>query len=151
MTITRRKFIKRAVLMGTAVSAFPMLFAENSSGGNIPKTIVHPDVDNLRVVGITDPGMTRGHEPVCNWARQNELVVTNSVEENMDKLAMGLTQTENTEQAWRTIFLKPPGKSWSETVVAIKTNNIAQQHTRSHEQQSQQSTHNGFPPWVMHR
>jgi hypothetical protein len=37
----------------------------------------------------------------------------------------------NPEEAWRTIFVKPPRKPWSEAVVAIKTNNISLQHTRS--------------------
>jgi hypothetical protein len=49
----------------------------------------------------------------------------------MDKLACGLVETRNVEQAWKTIFVKPPRKPWSDAVVAVKTNHIAQQHTQS--------------------
>jgi hypothetical protein len=49
----------------------------------------------------------------------------------MDRLACALTGTKSPEEAWRAIFIKPPGKSWSHTVFAIKTNHISQQHTRS--------------------
>jgi hypothetical protein len=58
-------------------------------------------------------------------------VVTKAVWENIDKLACSLAEMGNPTDAWRTIFLRPPHKTWSNTVVAIKTNNIAQQHTRS--------------------
>jgi hypothetical protein len=92
---------------------------------------VHPQLDNLRVVGLTDAFMTTAHETGSSWARQNELVNSSVVSENIDRLACALAQTRNAAEAWRQIFIKPPRKSWSETVVAIKTNNIAQQHTRS--------------------
>lgn len=88
-------------------------------------------MDNLRVVGITDPSMTRAVEPASSWATQEELVIQKAVWENIDKLACGLTEMGNPSKAWQTIFLKPPGKSWSDTVVAIKTNHISRQHTRS--------------------
>jgi hypothetical protein len=129
--ITRRKFIKKAVIMGAAVTGFPMVFIRKTRASWAQKTVVHPNVDNLRVVGITDNSMTKAMDPVSSWARQDELVVTDMVWENIDKLACGLVQTGNPREAWQTIFIKPPGKSWSDTVVAIKTNNIRQQHTRS--------------------
>ena len=75
--------------------------------------------------------MTKISREFYSWSRQDELVVGDVVWENMDKLASALVQTRNPEEAWRTIFIKPPRKSWSDTVVAIKTNNISQQHTRS--------------------
>jgi len=37
--------------------------------------IVHPGVDNLRVVGITDPRMVKGVQPVTTWALQEKMVV----------------------------------------------------------------------------
>jgi len=61
----------------------------------------------------------------------SKLVVNDVVRENIDKLACSLAEAGNPTEAWRSIFIKPPHKSWSDTVVAIKTNNIAQQHTRS--------------------
>jgi hypothetical protein len=123
--------MKSAALMGTAAAAWPMIFVPKARASYAKKTLIHPNVHNLRVVGITDPAMTTGVEPVCDWARQNELVSPKVVFENMDKLACGLVETNKPEEAWRTIFVKPPRKAWSDTVVAIKTNHIARQHTRS--------------------
>ena len=129
--ISRRRFMKKAVVMGAALTAFPTVLVRKATAAWARGTIVHPNVDNLRVVGITDTKMTKAHEPVSSWDRQNKLVVTEVVWENIDKLACVLTKTRNPREAWRTIFIKPVRKTWSETVVAIKTNNIAKQHTRS--------------------
>ncbi|MFC1866728.1 DUF362 domain-containing protein [Thermodesulfobacteriota bacterium] len=129
--INRRRFIKKSLVMGAALTAFPSALATKGMAKDIKRVVLHPNVDNLRVVGITDAAMTRDHGPNSSWERQNELVVPKAVWDNVDRLACGLTETGNPVEAWRTIFIKPPGKSWSDTVVAIKTNNIAQQHTRS--------------------
>jgi hypothetical protein len=76
--------------------------------------------------------MTKTAETIpAGWAGQDKLVVTDAVWANIDRLACALTETQNPEEAWRQIFIKPPRKSWSDTVVAIKTNNIHLQHTRS--------------------
>jgi hypothetical protein len=123
--------MKNAALIGAVVTAFPTVFVPKAKASWARRTVVHPNVDNLRVVGLTDPAMTTSIETGASWARQEELVNPKAVWENMDRLACALVDVRNPEQAWRTIFLKPPRKSWSETVVAIKTNNIAQQHTRS--------------------
>jgi hypothetical protein len=119
------------MITGAALTAFPMVFVRKASAAWARKTIVHPEVDNLRVVAVADEGMTTAHETGSSWEHQNELVNTEVVWANIDKLACALAQTRDTAEAWRQIFIKPPRKSWSETVVAIKTNNIAQQHTRS--------------------
>jgi len=129
--ITRRQFIKKASLTGATLMALPMVIIPKARAGWARKTEVHPNVNNLRVVGITDGRMTKANEPVTSWARQEKLVVSEVVWENIDKLACRLTEMRNPEEAWRTIFIKPPRKSWSDTVVAIKTNHIALQHTRS--------------------
>lgn len=129
--ISRRRFMKKAIVMGAALTAFPTVLVRKASTAWARGTIVHPNVDNLRVVGITDTRMTKAHKPVSSWERQNELAVPEVVWENIDKLACALAETRNAREAWRTIFIKPPRKTWSETVVAIKTNNIAKQHTRS--------------------
>ena len=71
--ISRRRFVKKSLIMGAAFTAFPSIFLNRSLAGNIPKTVVHPDIDNLRVVGITDAAMTRGIETGATWQRQNEL------------------------------------------------------------------------------
>ena len=129
--ISRRRFMKKAVVMGAAVTAFPTLFFRKTRAAWARRTVVHPNVNNLRVVGMIDGHMTRTDESFFSWSRQDELVVKDVVWENIDKLACALAQTKNPEEAWRTIFIKPPRKLWSEAVVAIKTNNIAKQHTRS--------------------
>jgi hypothetical protein len=129
--INRRQFMKKAIVMGTAIAAFPTVITSKSRAENIAKVVVHPNVDNLRVVGITDTAMTKAHEPVSPWVIQDKLVVKEAVWENIDKLACGLAETANSTEAWRSIFIRPPSKSWSDTTVAIKTNNIGRQHTRS--------------------
>ncbi|UCG99804.1 MAG: DUF362 domain-containing protein [Deltaproteobacteria bacterium] len=123
--------MKNTIIMGAAITAFPAVLLRKGKAAWAQKTLVHPRVNNLRVIGITDPTMTKAIEPRSSWARQNELVVTEVVWENIDKLACALAETRSPREAWRTIFIKPPRKAWASTVVAIKTNNIGQQHTRS--------------------
>lgn len=131
MGITRRQFIKDTAIAGTAIAAVPTLLIKRCPAAWSPGTTVHPDVDNLKVVGIIDPAMTLETETEIPWSRQEELVVRDLVWEGMDRLACGLTGLNSPVNAWNTIFKKPPKKSWADTVVAIKTNNIARQHTRS--------------------
>ena len=129
--ISRRTFIKGAAVVGTAFAASPMIFVPKARASYAKKTLIHPNVNNVRVVGLTDPSMTRAQEVGIDWVQQEALVVQKPVWENIDRLACALTDLKNPEQAWQTIFVKPPRKPWSEAVVAIKTNHIAVQHTRS--------------------
>ncbi len=129
--ISRRRFLKKTAILGTALTGLPIILIPKAHAAWAHKTTVHPNIDNLRVVSVTDPQMTTAMEPHTSWARQEKLVNAPAVWENMDKLACALAEMRNPEQAWKTIFVKPPRKSWSDTVVAIKTNNISQQHTHS--------------------
>jgi len=130
--ITRRSFIHKTAVAAAGIAAFPMIFIPRAKAEWAKKTVVHPNVDNLRVVGITDSLMTKSAEHIPQgWAGQEKLVNKKAVWENIDKMACGLCDTRNPEEAWRAIFVKPPHKSWLDTVVAIKTNCISQQHTRS--------------------
>ena len=130
--ISRRSFIKKTVAAGVGITAFPMIFIPKAKAHWAKKTIVHPNVDNLRVVGITDLRMTKIAKQIpMDRADQEQLVNKKAVEENIDKLACSLVDTRNPGEAWRAIFVKPPLKSWSDTVVAIKTSCIFVQHTRS--------------------
>ena len=129
--ISRRRFLKNTIITGAVITGFPTVFIPKSTAGWAPQTPVHPNVDNLRVVGITDPGMTLSLSPRASWTLQNKLVSSEKVSENIDKLACTLTDIRDPKEAWHAIFVKPPRKSWHDTVVAIKTNHIAQQHTRS--------------------
>ncbi|MGE5840968.1 MAG: twin-arginine translocation signal domain-containing protein [Deltaproteobacteria bacterium] len=60
--ISRRTFIKGAALAGTAFAASPMIFVPKARASYAKGSLIHPNVNNLRVVGITDPSMTRGEE-----------------------------------------------------------------------------------------
>ena len=131
MGISRRDFVKGTIIAGAAITVVPTILVRKSPAEWAKKTIVHPNVNNLRVVGITDPRMTRAKEVETSWKRQQELVVSDPVSENIDKLACALMETKDPKDAWKGILIKPPEKSWSDTIVAIKTNNISQQHTRS--------------------
>lgn len=129
--LDRRQFVGLGLGAAAGILCGPTLLLRRARASWAPSSRVHPQVDDLLVVGVTDPSMTRALEPSCSWSRQEELVEPRRVFENMDRLACTLTGLKEPAQAWRTIFLKPPGKSWSDLVVAIKTNNIALQHTRS--------------------
>jgi hypothetical protein len=130
--VSRRDFIKKTVVTGAGVTAFPMIFIPKAKAHWAPQTRVHPNVDNLRVVGITDPKMTNRVEKVPrSWIEQEKLVNDLVVGENMDKLACGLVDNRSPEEAWKAIFIKPPLKSWLDTVIAIKTNCLGRQHTHS--------------------
>jgi len=108
--------MKKAIVMGTAIVGFPTVIPSKSRAGDITKVVVHPNVDNLRVVGITDTAMTKAYEPVSSWGIQDKLVVKEPVWKNIDKLACGLAETANSTEAWRSIFIRPPSKSWSDTI-----------------------------------
>jgi hypothetical protein len=129
--ISRRRFIKNALVVGAGFNTFPLIFVRKAQAAWQRGSVVHPNVNNLLVAGVTDSKMTTDYDPVSSWSRQEELVNEKLVSENIDRLACTLADTQNPDDAWRTIFIKPPGKSWSDTVVAIKTNHISRQHTRS--------------------
>ncbi len=121
--ISRRRFIK-TVGTGAVITAFPQILLRKAQAAWSRGTIVHPNIDNLRVVGITDSRMTESHEQIPGWQEKERLVNTEIVWENIDKLACSLAEEKNPKEAWKKVFIKPPGKSWPDTVVAIKTNNI---------------------------
>ncbi len=129
--ITRRRFVKGSLIVGTAVTACPTLLIPRVRAAWAKRTPLHPQINDLRVVGLTDKAMSRAEEPATSWRRQNELVDQEVVWANIDRLACSLAERGYPSEAWRAIFVKPPYKSWSDTVVAIKTNNIGRQHTRS--------------------
>ena len=129
--ISRRGFLKNSIAGAAVFGVAPHLFLPKSAAGVREGSCPHPNIDGLRVVGVHDPGMTSEVVPVCPWTHQEGLVVARAVDENMDRMALALTGEKQVRDAWKAILLKPPGKAWSDVVVAIKTNNIARQHTRS--------------------
>ena len=71
--ITRRSFIKKTAVAATGISAFPMIFIPKAKAEWAKKTVVHPNVDNLRVVGITDALMTKSVDHIPQgWAEQEK-------------------------------------------------------------------------------
>ena len=129
--LSRREFVKKTTAWTAGLSAFPFMFAPRSRAAWSPGTTVHPNIDNLCTVAVIDERMTHPIESGLSWARQEEAIVADAVWDNMDGLACRLADTRSPEEAWRTLFIKPPRKSWTETVVAIKTNHISRQHTHS--------------------
>ena len=77
--ISRRQFIKNTAIVGTAIVTVPTLLIRKAPAAWAPGTTVHPNVDNLKVVGIIDSSMSRGAETDIHWARQEELVVKERV------------------------------------------------------------------------
>ncbi|MGD0626299.1 MAG: hypothetical protein ABSB32_16460 [Thermodesulfobacteriota bacterium] len=73
--ISRRQFIEKAMITGATLTAFPTILVPKARALWARKTVVHPHINNLRVVGITDTRMARANEPVSSWARQDQLVV----------------------------------------------------------------------------
>ena len=128
--ITRRRFLKSAVV-GAGALAAPMVFGVRKAHAYQPGQSVHPNIPPLRVVGLTDEEMTTDRRVRINWQDQEQLVNTHQVGENIDRLACALAEEKSEKDAWSGIFIRPPGKAWSDVKVAIKTNNIAQQHTHS--------------------
>lgn len=129
--MSRRGFLGLGLAATGTALVGPVVLIPKAKASWALKTQVHPQVDQLLVAGVTDPQMTKGLEPSCGWSRQEELVVPQRIFENMDRLACALGGLKDPVQAWKQIFVKPPGKAWSEVVVAVKINNIALQHTRS--------------------
>ena len=102
--ISRSQFIKKAGFAGATLAVSPMIFVAKAKAAWEKKSIVHPNLNNLRVVGITGPKMINGVQPVTSWSLQEKMVVRDAVWENMDKLACGLAETRKPEDAWRGFF-----------------------------------------------
>jgi hypothetical protein len=131
--MSRRKFLHAttAGVAGAAVGG-AVLLSPRTARGYAPKSQVHPNISNTRVVFVHDETMATGGGSYANWSQQNSQTNETKVAANIDKMARALAEEVDTPTAWRKIFLRPASKpSWSNVVVAIKTNNIAQQHTRN--------------------
>jgi len=129
--LSRRSFIKGAALGATALGTgtlffIPRLCSDPSEGS----FRYHPNLDPLRVVGVHDTDMTTILKPVIPWRAQDKLTDSEKVSENIDLMACSLAREKRVADAWKAILIKPPGKSWSDVTVAVKTNNLAMQHTR---------------------
>jgi uncharacterized protein DUF362 len=129
--ISRRSFLKTSTAGAVGLSLGGLVFTPRQSFGYVGQDQINPNIDNTRVVCAYDPAMTTGTDPTNTWADQNPKTVDSTVSANIDAMARSLAEEGDTNTAWNTIFIKPPAKNWNEIIVAIKTNNIAEQHTRN--------------------
>ena len=128
--ISRRHFLKAAVI-GAGAFSLPAVFIPRRVEALEPGQDIHPNVSPLRVVGIHDAKMAAEESVRTTWADQEKIVRADIIQENLDRLACALAEEKDEGRAWKKIFVKPPQKAWGDVVVAIKTNHIAEQHTRS--------------------
>jgi len=129
--MTRRRFLKFTAAGALAFTSVPTIIIPRRTEAYQAGGAVHPNVDPLRVVGVRDAAMTRPANPRTTWEQEEALVNWDPVQENMDRLAMGLAEEKGAADAWKKILVKPADKSWGDVVVAVKTNQIADQRTRS--------------------
>jgi len=129
--MSRRSFLGTAAAGALAFSTIPTIITPRRVEAYQPGGRIHPNVNPLRVVGVRDPAMVTEDAVPPAWQDQDRLVANAVVEDNIDRMAMALAEEEDVARAWSKIFVKPAGKEWSDAVVAIKTNQIARQRTRS--------------------
>ena len=130
-SLSRRTFMKISAAGTAGLTMGNMILGPKTALGYVDKDQINPNIDNTRVVYIQDGAMTTGTDPSNTWSVQNSKTVDSVVAQNIDKMAKALAEETNTSNAWHKIFMKPSSKNWNEVVVAIKTNNIAEQHTRN--------------------
>jgi hypothetical protein len=128
--MSRREFLKTTAVGALALSSIPTIIIPRRTEAYPGGGRVHPNIHPLRVVGLRDPRMTNGENPSPTGQQQEGLVVNDVVYEDIDRLAMALAEEKSAADAWKKVFLKPAGKSWGDVIVAIKTNQIAEQRTR---------------------
>jgi len=129
--VSRREFLQRTAAGGAAFVVAPHIWVPRPMGGFAGGETVHPNISGLRVVGLHDDTMTTELKPRATWLQQEPLVRADVVAANIDRMACALAQEKEVKKAWQAIFVKPPKRAWNEVVVAVKTNHIAKQRTRS--------------------
>ncbi len=129
--VSRREFLKGSLAGAAALGLGPIILTPRRLEAYAPGEPPHPNISPLRVVGVHDPKMTTDVLKQCTWKQQEQLLRADVVAENLDSMACTLAEETKVTDAWRKIFVKPPGKSWTDCVVAIKTNLAGKQRTRS--------------------
>ena len=127
----RRDFLKTAAMgaagaMGLSALRFDDVFAQ-STGGWVAGMQINPAIDNKRVICCHDTKMLTATPANTSWANQNANVDGKAVGDNLDQMAMQLTQKTTAAEAWKTIFRS--SKDWAKTRVAMKTNGIGSNTT----------------------
>jgi len=130
---SRREFITKAALgTGGIIVATSPVFSKDDPVNHVyvPRMPVNPDIDNLRVVCGTNPGMVKKDPSSWDMAGQNDPVDAMQVEKTLDAMAVSLSKKTDAPEAWKTIFRKPENKTWAQVKAAIKVNCIGKNHPR---------------------
>lgn len=124
---SRRNFIKKSVV-GTAGliaagSGVKNVFSHQGKIGTRGIEI-NPYINNLRVVYVEDTSMLQDGTGTTfeNFNTANTKINSDRVKSNMNDMARALTERWDLDLAWGTIFQKPANKSWSDVLIAIKSN-----------------------------
>jgi hypothetical protein len=124
----RRQFLKTSVAAATGVSvagvSVEKIFAAPAAWAAGMQ--INPNVDNLRVVCVTDTTMTTGIPTKWDAATQNSKVVRDRIHANMDAMAIKLVEPKKAgataDEAWKLIIRLPANKTWDQVKVAFKVN-----------------------------
>lgn len=130
--ISRRSFLKSAsssaaglTIIGSGMNS--VFSAQQSRSAWKNGLQINPDISNNKVVCCYNPKyfIDKDKATVANsFQKQNAVIDTVVVENDMDGLAIALSDKDTPLLAWATIFRKPAAKQWNQVKVAIKVNCI---------------------------
>ncbi len=131
-SVSRRSFMKSvgagAAGLTIAGSGIQSVFAApraNMAWSNGMK--INDEIDNRKVVCCYDPEMFTDDvlaDAANTFQKQNAVVDTGRVEDNLDGMALSLSGKSSVQEAWTSIFRKPADKEWGAVKAALKVNCI---------------------------
>jgi hypothetical protein len=122
----RRNFLKASAAGAAGImiaGAHKKAHAQN--GSPWPATgymQINPDIDNCRVVFLTDTSMLKRQTYNSFSDANNNAIDHDKVRANIDRMACALARKNTAAEAWPVIFRKPAAKSWAQVKVAMKVN-----------------------------
>ncbi|MBN1601245.1 MAG: DUF362 domain-containing protein [Chitinispirillaceae bacterium] len=128
MSIDRRSFLKTSVAgaagLSVTVPGAQSILASAPANGFVwtDKMPINPDIDNMRVICMHDPLMYNKSN-ADSFSAQNKIADEKRVYENLDKMAMALSNKTTADDAWKTIFRS--SKAWADTKVMVKINTVS--------------------------
>jgi len=123
----RRTFLKTSAVGAAGalvtVGAVPDALAQETSSWPATGYLqINPNIDNCRVVYVTDPAFIT-KIGWTNWTDVNTNKLDFAkIKAAIDKMAMCLAKKATAHEAWATIFRKPTSKAWAQVKVAMKVN-----------------------------
>ena len=122
---SRRDFFKTSVVGAAGVWAATHAKGAEAQTSSWPASgymQINPNIDNCRVVYVTDTSMLT-RTSYGNFSDANKNAINHArVKENLDKMACALARKATPSEAWATIFRKPTAKTWAQVKVAMKIN-----------------------------